>query len=656
MRRDYLFSILLVLLTLCVFAKTLGHGFVLWDDDINIFANPRLQSDSPSGLSSFWKAPYTGLYIPVTYSAWTLLARVSEKTSSGELNLGEIVDPLLFHAANLLFHLASVLVVFALVYRLLPKPNLAAAALGAALFAIHPLQVEAVAWATGLKDLLSTFLALLSALLYLRHRRQADTPSLLRARDPNLYLLSIACFLLALLAKPGVVILPALLALIDIGLLNTPVKKCLRALVPFAAIAVAAVALTLAVQQSGTLAFPPEKIALWKRPVVALDALAFYITKFFIPWQLAPDYGRTPSMALALNKWIPVWLLPLLIAFLISRAGEYRRFYAVALGLALVALAPVLGLLTFAHQGLSTVADRYCYLPMLGAALALAGWLSLTPVRWPRTLAAGLAIVLALVSFKQVSHWKNSASLFTRTLEINPASVIAHYNLGILASHQDRPRDAIHHYREAIALKPEFPFPYSNLGLVLNREKQHALAIPVLEEALRLSPDDPVPHGNLALAYASLQRFPEACTHYLRAAELQPGNPKAMIDLGYALANDNQFDAAAEWLEKSAHLDPRLTLAHSGLGKIYLQQHQFEKAAAALETLVALQSSDPWAHKLLADAYEGHGAYDRARDVSSRALALARATPGYPADLTQRIQTNHLRYYATPEDASSDSF
>jgi Flp pilus assembly protein TadD len=566
----------LLLVTTLVFAQLANHDFVVWDDDKNITENPLVASASLDTLPAIWSAPYQGLFIPVTYTAWSLIASAQEAVQAEDK-----LDPAWFHIANLAIHLLNVSLVLLLIWRLLGRRSLTAAVLGAAIFAFHPLQVEAVAWATGLKDVLSTTLALIALLLYLRQVEISSPATPNSSRPfPWRYPLAFAFFALALLAKPATMVVPALAVILEVAFYRrSPLRITLLLLVFFAAGA-AITWLTLSAQTTDNLALPLETVPLWARPVVALDALGFYLCKTVAPIRLCVDYGHTPTAAF---KTLPLLLLgPFALLALLPFAAPDRRWkYAAAMIVAVAAVAPTLGLVPFAFQAISTVADRYVYLPMLGVALALALLLHYSQKRWPYALAFAVAVALAALSFLQTAHWKNSFTLFTHTLETNPRSVIAAYNLGLAHSREDSTPEAIAFYQKAITINPQFQPAYNNLGYVLIHDDQAANAIEPLKIAVSLNPNDPDAHSNLGVALDHLEKYQEAILHHGKALRLSPRDPEILIQLGYSFANSGQLNKAVDAFKAAAKLKPAGDLHLVALEKISNQKQDPDAAKAA---------------------------------------------------------------------------
>jgi hypothetical protein len=259
--------------------------------------NPHLNPPTLAGLKFHWTHAWQELYVPLTYTAWWLLATIAGvKNADGSVGL----NPWIFHGANLLAHIISSLIVLRLLRRLLRDRSGWAACAGALLFAVHPVQVETVAWVSGLKDLLCGMFSLLAVYQYV----SAD-------RRPN-HIAALLFFAAAILSKPTAVALPLILATIDLLLLNRPARDVLKSIIPFALLAVPCMIWTKHAQPSTLIATIP----LWWRPFVAGDAIAYYLLKIVAPIHLAIDYGRTRRRAssTAASRSSPA-SFPLLLAY-----------------------------------------------------------------------------------------------------------------------------------------------------------------------------------------------------------------------------------------------------------------------------------------------------------------------------------------------------
>ena len=420
---------LLILIVLGVYALAMGAEFIGWDDPTNVPDNPVLKLSGTQAIAHFWSQPYDKLYIPVTYTVWTILAAVGTvSTPSG----GVEFNPFIFHAANVILHaLATVLVYQILQLRL---RNVWACAAGALLFAVHPVQVETVAWVTAMKDVLSGTLSLSAIWLFLLSVHWADASNEVRNLDPDrashgpirwgMYILSLLLFSLSLLAKPSAVAaIPIVLILYWLGS-DRRWKLVGALLVPWLVLGLVDVLVTHAVQP---IAAPADGGRWWLRPLIAGDALAFYLYKLFIPIRLGLFYGRTPSAIIENGAIWFTWIVPVLVLGAIAWLGRKSRWPAAAALLFIAGVLPVLGLVPFTFQAYSTVADHYLYLSMLGPALALAMILSIAGmvrtkaaiIRWGTGV---VLLILAGLTVAQTRYWHDSIALFTHAYAVNPHS------------------------------------------------------------------------------------------------------------------------------------------------------------------------------------------------------------------------------------------
>lgn len=413
-------AILIVAGVLVVFGQTIRHDYVLWDDDALLLSNPAVMTPSLDALKLAWQGPYEHLYVPLTYNLWFLIARVARL-----LTQDAVPGAGWFHAASIIVHAGNALLVYALLRSL--KVLWPAATIGAFAFALHPIQVEAVAWCSAMKDLLSTCLALLCMVC---HIRAMDAASSSTRRTAVLHLVALLSMALATLAKPGVVAVPAMLVAIDLLILGKTAMRTLLWNLPLLVVGGAAVVWTQAVQSVE--AFSPLPILL--RPAVAVDALAFYLQKLALPIRLCTDYGRDPHTVWSSGRWIWAWLIPVCLFGLILPFARRHKMLAAGLMLFCIGLLPVLGIVPFAFQYYSTVADRYAYLPMIGFALMVADLAMLLKSRPQWILAGGILIAWAALSTTQARIWRNGEALELHTITVNPRSAAAYTRLACQAA------------------------------------------------------------------------------------------------------------------------------------------------------------------------------------------------------------------------------
>ena len=465
--------LLLILAVLTAFGILCRADFTNWDDNETLAFNPDMNPPSVRHLLHCWRKPKMELYVPVTYTVWSALAMAAQHGLPNDL--GSPLQPTVFHAANVLLHALSVLVVFAIL-RLLFRMDWPACG-GALFFALHPVQVEPVAWASGLKDLLCGLLTLTAVWQYLRYAilvpvkfptGERWTPAAAEeARHPWLeprqlhWALATAAFVAAMLAKPTAVAAPLICFALDYWILRRQFGRILKSLVPWLVLTIPFVLICVKVQVAQSFADYGNPLF---RPLVAGDALLFYLGKLIAPIHLAVDYGRQPAIMLS-HHWIYfAWIVPLALACWII-ARRRKRPWLVAASFVFVApLLPVLGFKPFLMQSISTTADHYLYLAMLGPAVALASVLT----RHRRiSVAIACAILFATYTalcIQQSRVWMHDQTLWTHTLEVNPNSFVALIHLGHDDERQGDYKAACDKFELAVKINPNFPMAQANLA------------------------------------------------------------------------------------------------------------------------------------------------------------------------------------------------
>jgi tetratricopeptide (TPR) repeat protein len=541
---------------LAVHGRTIGFPFLDWDDPTAVTENPLLHPPTLANLGRIWSAPWSGLYVPVSFSAWWIEMQVSIL-----LDAARAPDARIFHAGLVLLHFLGACVVWRILRRLVEDPK--AALLGALLFAVHPLQTESVAWITETRGVLASLLGLLALDLHLAGMSREEGPSLLRHHVPSAILFS-----LAVLAKPTAVAIPLLAFLIDRFRLRLPLAR----IVPPVAVGLAIVAadvLATASQQGGTSIRVESPLA--ARPLVALDALGFYLRKLVAPFRLAADYGRRPDRIFESSAVYWTALIPIAAAGILAVLPG-RRTSLLALALFAAALLPVLGLVRFDYQAISTVADRYAYLAMFAPAFLLAA-LASTRAR----LAFGAVLVLAfgVVAFLDVPRWRDTGTLFAATLDVNPRSHIAWTQLGVADENAGRTDEAAARYRRALELEPGYPVAAGNLGRILRARGDLDASVAILRETVQRDPEYPFAAQDLAISLVRRgmkgtderrrSDFAEAESVLRATIRLQPGFPGAHLTLGQLLYTTGHVREAAAEFAATLDLAPGSADALHGL-------------------------------------------------------------------------------------------
>jgi len=419
--------------------------------------------------------------------------------------------------------------------RLLVKQDWAAAG-STLIFALHPVQVEAVAWISAMHDLLCGTFALLALRQYLIFAAGRTPGQGEQAQDGGRrrrrYLLATLFFLLALLSKPEAVAIPLAAWVLARWSASLPPRDCARTLGPWLAVALLWIPITASPQtgRSASLFIP-----LWERPLVAGDALAFYLSKLLLPVNLSVDYGRSPQSVLGHSWGYLTWLIPLALGAIVWRLRRRLPWLAASAGLFLAFLLPTLGFVPYVFQNYSTAADRYLYLALLGPSLAAACLLAQWRGRLALPVCLGITALLASLSFAQTLTWNNGATLLEQALSVNPDIGPEQDNYGLLLAHQGRLPEATAHLQQAIRLGVNDAATRSMLALLLAKQGRAAEATDQLQEALRLSPGDVNARLNLAGLLASQGRNSEAITQYREALRFDPANETARAGLNALL-------------------------------------------------------------------------------------------------------------------------
>ncbi|MDB5323859.1 MAG: Tetratricopeptide 2 repeat protein [Phycisphaerales bacterium] len=501
----------LLLLTAIVMGGLCGNEFVFWDDRETISNNPRLNPPSWASVGYYWRHGQMGLYVPVTYTVWSGLAAGGQLDAPDPVR-GVRLNPWVFHTFNVAVHGVNVLLVFAIL-RLLVGQGWGAW-LGAALFAVHPVQVEPVAWASGTKDLLCGTFSLVAVWQYVlyatrNHEGRVHTTGV--AGDggwgglPQVahYLIGLFALVLGELSKPTAMVTPAIVAAIDFWLVGRPVRRVARDAGIWLAAALPLMIVARVVQSVA----PEYVVPLWARPLLAGFSVSYYFGKLVAPVRLAFDYGWRPLRLVEHGWFYAAWLAPVAIGVVAWRFR--RRWPAVWVGgLVFVAgVAPVLGITQFMYQEFSQVADHYLYLAMLGPAITLAWAVGNAPAAWRGRVVAAAALWLALLGVRavaQVPVWCDTLSLASHNIAVNPASFGSYNNLGAAYDLQGAALEregsaaearacygrSIDAYRHALDVEPTHQKSWANLAMAYVRragvESTRTGQVADLREAARL--------------------------------------------------------------------------------------------------------------------------------------------------------------------------
>jgi Flp pilus assembly protein TadD len=567
----------LVLTVLWAFWPLAGNGFIQFDDQLYIVGNPHVRSGL-SAANAVWAmtSAYASNWHPLTWISHQL-----DVTLFG-LDAGR------HHLMGLALHLASALALLSLLWRLTGR--LWRSALVAALFALHPLHVESVAWASERKDLLAGLLWFATIAAYLRYVRR---PSALR------YLPLVLIFALGLAAKPMLVTLPLVLLLLDYwplgrlrpspsgnlaGVDRRPPARLLLEKVPLLLLSALGSALTLWAQSRSGALYPLARLPFAERIANALAATAGYLVKMLLPLRLSYFYplpaGGPPVGQIAAAA--------LLIAGLFAAALLLRRRPYLIVGWLwfLVMLVPVVGIVQVGTQAL---ADRYTYLPLTGIFVAFVWGAAAVVARRtpPVQLAVAVVCVMllacaAVLTRAQVGYWRDTGTLAEHALALDPDNWMALDDRGIALSQQGRHDEARAAMVRSIAVYPGYDAAHNNLGVVELRLGRPAEALRRFDETIALNPRYREAWGNRGLALLSLGRNDEAEASFQQLLSVDPGSPEAHKQLGNIQLDRRQYREAAGHYQAALQLRPDLPEVWNNLGIALLPLGRREEALAAL--------------------------------------------------------------------------
>ena len=558
----------LVLATLLAFEPVRDNDFVSFDDWRYVVGNDEIREGwTLEGVVWAWTAVRGSLWHPLTWFSHMLDVEFFG------------LDPVGHHATSLILHVVNVLLLFLVLGRI--TGALWCSAFVAAVFALHPLRVESVAWAAERKDVLSGFFWMLTLAAYVGYVRRPGIPR---------YLGVAGAFLLGLLSKPIVVTLPFVLLLLDYWPLErspgpagrSGIRRAwplIREKLPLFLMAAVFAVVTLAVQPDVTLA-DWEVLPLAARLPNSLMAYALYIRDLVFPNNLAVLY---PFPISPRPLWQPGLALALVagVSVAIATVGRSRRYLAVGWLWYLGTLLPVIGLV---QVGFQTRADRYTYLPSIGL-LIMVAWgaadlrlRSGLPKRW-LGVGAGLALAALLLATRvQVTHWRDSVTLYEHALAVTSGNYPVHTNFAAVLVSQGRRTEARDHYRAALEIKPDYVYAHYNLAVWLQEEGDLETAIEHYQTALRSDPEHVRSRYNLARTLADLGELESASRNYRRVLEIDPDHVSALHNLGNLLKTEGNFEAAVAQYRRVLELEPGHPRVHYNWGHALQLQGELDEA------------------------------------------------------------------------------
>ena len=583
-RLDLLVCFILIVATLVVFWQLSTHDFIVLDTADYVSENPIVQK----GLTkrgSIWA------FTTVEKFYWHPLTWLSHMLDCQLFGL----SPGMHHLTNLLFHLANSLVLYLVLIKM--TGSRWRSAFVAALFALHPLHVESVAWVAERKDVLSTFFWLLTMWAYAFY---AERPTLSR------YLLVFFFYALGLMAKPMLVTLPFVLLLMDywplerfqhpgwgnrsnsMALKRSHIQLILEKIPLFALAAGLSIVTFIGQQRAGAVA-PLDVISLNIRVANAVVSYVSYMGKAIWPSNLAVIYPYSETLVAWQFIAAGLFLICLSVAFV--KTSRKRPYLFVGWLWYLGTLVPVIGLV---QSGPQAMADRFTYIPLIGLFILFTWGVYDLVRRWrfqgivlPLS-AVLILLVLMVCTWYQVRHWKNSTTLFTRTLDVTLNNWLVHYNMGFALERQGKLEEAVGHFSEALRYNPSYVNAYYALGSVRLRQEKLDEAIRHFSEALGLKPDYVEAHNSLGVALERQGRTEEAVGHYSEALRINPDYAEAHFNLGIVLMRQEKFKEAMGHYSEALRINPDYAKAHYNMGVALMNQERFEEAASYFSAAVRI--------------------------------------------------------------------
>jgi Flp pilus assembly protein TadD len=591
-RNVILICFFLVIATLVAYWQVQNNDFVNYDDDVYVTENYNIQAGfTRNGVARAFTSVHAANWHPLTWLSHMLDYRIYRLNPGGH------------HWTSLEFHILNTLLLF-LVLRLMTGALWRSAA-AAALFALHPLHVESVAWVAERKDVLSAFFWMLTMLAYWHY---VNRPQLLR------YLMVVSVFVLGLMSKPMLVTLPFVLLLLDYwplerygragssdyGKTRSVALSLFIEKIPLFMLSAVSSAVTLWVQTQGgavrSFISIPWGVRIANTPV----SYVTYIKKMVWPSHLAVFYPH-PGMP---KMWTVATASCLIIAvtLIVVRLKKKHPYLIAGWLWYLGTLIPVIGLIQIGSQAM---ADRYTYLPLIGLFIMVAWGIPdlLEKWRYRKTVLAVSVITLLSIfmvcTWSQVRHWRNSITLFEHAIEVTSDNHIAHSNLGVALVREGRVSDAMAHYYEALRIVPDDTGNLNNLGIALMDQGKMDEALDRFRQLLRVSPDFAKAHNNLGLFLTRQGKTGDAVRHLQEAIRLRPDYAKAHNNLGIALTRQGRTGDAICHLQEAIRLRPNYVEAYNSLGAAYALHGNIEKAISSFTQALKLSPEYAQAHENL---------------------------------------------------------
>ena len=507
------------------------------------------------------------------------------------------------HLTNVIFHILNSMLLFVLLHRM--TGALWRSAMVAALFAVHPLHVESVAWISERKDVLSTFFGLLALLAYAEYVKR---PGWVR------YGAALLFFALGLMSKPMVVTLPFLMLVLDYWPLNRYPEQggfwrfaaLVKEKLPFFAMAAASCVATMIAQDRGGAVAPLEMYSFGVRLTNALVAYVMYMGKMIWPVNLSVFYPH-PGIR-------PLWqvagasLLLLGITSFALMQTKRRPWFAVGWLWYLGTLVPVIGLMQVGKQA---IADRYTYLPYIGLFLIIS-WTTIEAMMHQRyshplvRLLIGIFLITGLTtaSHHQIKHWRNDVALYSNAIKIEPDNELAHYNLGVAFAQKAEYEQAQRHFEESLRVNPANKKAYDDLGRIASLQGDHKSAVSYYSSALNFKSNDPDTLFSLSSAHVELKQPDKSFEYLAKVLDIDPNHFQAGVAMGIALARRGMNERAEAQFKKVIQNHPLNAEGYNNLGVFMANNGRYTEAIQYLKKSLEIDPDNNTARNHLGRALQ----------------------------------------------------
>jgi tetratricopeptide (TPR) repeat protein len=629
-------ALVLAIVTFAVFYPVRGYDFVNYDDPDYVTENSMVQSGlNKKSVTWAFQYSHAGNWHPLTWISHMADAGIHGKKAGGH------------HLSNVFLHSACAALLLLALRKL--TGSLWRSAFVAAVFALHPLRIESVAWISERKDVLSIFFGTACLWAYAAYARATPANRCNRSR---LYVATLLLFACGLMSKAMLVTLPFLFLLLDFWPLqrfptpsgvrqkNSPVpqlKSLLLEKIPFFAVATVSCIVTFLAQRKGGAVETLSSLPIAARFENALVAYARYLGKMLWPTDLAVLYPMPKSWPLL--AVLGAGLLLLAITVMVSLQWRRRPFLAVGWCWFIGTLVPVIGLI---QVGVQSMADRYTYLPMIGVVIAIT-WMAhelisrkRLPSFIPKILASVVLVACAASTRAQLPFWQNSETLFQRAIQVTANNHIAWNNYG-RALPESRADEAMLAFQKALEINPNYTDAMNNLGNEFANRGRLDEAVTLYEKVLKRNPKFALAHNNLGFALARQNRFEDAIPHYKTAIELKPDYAFAYNNLGLTLAKQEKVDEAIEQFRQALKFSPDYLQARNNLANVLSDAGRNDEAIPEFLAVLAAVPDRPETCNSLAVAFAVKGDLINAEKYFAQAVHLD------PNDEAARNNLAHAR-------------